>query len=268
MKCPFCNSQIKDNSMFCPICGKSLREVYEKPEPEKFRNEFNDERYRDMYRSNVRKKRNNTSPVPIVIIIILLIIIMFLGIKLFVPGFMSAPVSAPTHIIPPPPTATAVVSTEKPTEAPTEAPVSPDFPEIRVSSTRGVDYEDDGTPVYYYAEFMLDDVMETCWTPERKNDYTPWIELSADEEQYVSGILFSDGYFKSEETYTKNNRISKIEVSYEGERYTYSFDEHVYGYMQNVSFPEPVYTDKIKIRILDWISGPWKDVCVSEIKVY
>ena len=92
--------------------------------------------------------------------------------------------------------------------------------------------------------------------------------LFADTKQYVTGIKLANGYFKSEETYRRNRRITKVMVEYEGGQKTQSFGIDQYRIMQDVRFDAPVMTSYIKVHILDTHYGDWKDICISEIEVY
>ena len=144
----------------------------------------------------------------------------------------------------------------------------PVFTSIEVSSTRGTDVSSRGEVVDYNKYYLMDGIMWNCWTPNRHYDYAPFIILRADSPQRVNGIRFTDGYFKSMETYTRNRRIATVEILYNGGSMIYVCREHVFGKMQDVVFPYPVDTDFIRINIKDTLYGDWLDICVSEIAVY
>ena len=78
----------------------------------------------------------------------------------------------------------------------------------------------------------------------------------------------SNGYFKSEATYTRNRRITKVIVEYEGGSKVQDFDINMYRVMQDVKFDAPADTTYVRIRVLDSYYGDWKDIAISEVEVY
>ena len=158
------------------------------------------------------------------------------------------------------------VTAQPSTPVPTEVPV-PVFGRIEASSTRGTDMTS-GAPVEYFPAYAMDGNYATTWSPNRNVSLTPTLTLLADTKQYVTGIKMANGYFKSEETYRRNRRITKVMVEYEGGQKTQSFGIDQYRIMQDVRFDAPVMTSYIKVHILDTHYGDWKDICISEIEVY
>lgn len=159
-----------------------------------------------------------------------------------------------------------------PTPAPTAAPTAtvppaPVFTHLSASSTRGTDYTS-GSAVNYYPEYAVDGDFTTAWSSDRNIELTPTLTLSADTKQHVSGIKMSNGYFKSEATYTRNRRITKVIVEYEGGSKVQDFDINMYRVMQDVKFDAPADTTYVRIRVLDSYYGDWKDIAISEIEVY
>lgn len=152
------------------------------------------------------------------------------------------------------------------TPAPTEVPV-PVFTKLEASSTRGTDMTS-GAPVEYFPAYAMDGNYATTWSPNRNVSLTPTLTLLADTKQYVTGIKMANGYFKSEETYRRNRRITKVTIEYEGGQTTRNFGIDQYRIMQDIRFDVPVMTSYIKIHVLDTHYGDWKDICISEIEVY
>lgn len=158
----------------------------------------------------------------------------------------------------------------KSTPRPTSAPEPPEFTGVEASSTRGYDVdESNNKTVYYYPSYAVDGDMSTAWTPNRNIDsYEPYITLTADEEQYVTGVRMTNGYCKSERTYTKNKRITKARISYNGGSKEVTFDLDNYGNMIEIEFDNPVHTDYVTVTVLETVDGGWHDVAISEIEPY
>ncbi|MBR0366442.1 MAG: protein kinase, partial [Clostridia bacterium] len=144
---------------------------------------------------------------------------------------------------------------------------SPVFNHISASSTRGTDYTS-GVAVNYYPEYAFDGDYTTAWSSDRHIELTPTIILSAETKQHVSGVRMSNGYFKNENTYVRNRRITKVRVEYEGGGVTQKMDINMYRIMQDIEFEKPVDTSYIKIQVLESYYGDWKDIAISEIEVY
>ncbi len=152
------------------------------------------------------------------------------------------------------------------TPAPTEPPV-PVFPKVDVSSTRSTDYTS-GAPVNYYPSYAIDGDFMTAWSADRNVSLTPSITLRADARQYVTGIRMTNGYCKTEATYTRNRRITKALIEYEGGSQTMDFGINEYRTMFDIRFPQPVETSYIRITVLETYYGDWKDIAISEIEAY
>ncbi|MBQ3426404.1 MAG: protein kinase [Clostridia bacterium] len=144
---------------------------------------------------------------------------------------------------------------------------SPVFDHVSASSTRGTDYTS-GVAVNYFPEYAVDGDYSTAWSSDRFIELTPTITLSSETKQHVSGVRMSNGYFKSETTYVRNRRITKVSVEYEGGSKTQEMSINMYRVMQDIEFDEPVDTTYIKIHVLESYYGDWKDINISEIEVY
>lgn len=203
------------------------------------------------------KKNNNAK---LIIIIAVAAFVLVIGIicaiifgSLFAGGLSETPTPVPTTV----PTAAAAATT----------PPAPVFSHISASSTRGTDYTS-GKSVNYYPEYAFDGDVTTAWSSDRNIEITPTITISADTKQHVNGIKMANGYFKSEQTYTRNRRITKVLVEYEGGSKTQDLDINQYRVLQDIKFDAPADTSYIKIHVLDSVSGDWKDIAISEIQVY
>ena len=154
------------------------------------------------------------------------------------------------------------ISTSSPTNPP-----APSFPNVSASSTRGADYTA-GYANYYYVSYICDGDYTTAWTCNRNVELTPSITFTAPTKQHVSGIKMANGYFKSEQTYTRNRRISKVMVTYEGGSKTVDLNINSYRIMQDIPFDTPADTSYVAVKVLDTVYGDWKDVAISEIEIY
>lgn len=156
--------------------------------------------------------------------------------------------------------------TPQPTEVAYSVPV---FDYAEGSTTRGYDVDDaTGEYCYYYEEYVMDDDITTAWTPNRHTDPMPTMTLRANEKQHVSGIRMSNGYCKSEKTYTRNSRITKVRITYSGGETIAEMGIDNYRVMIDIPFEKAVDTDYITIHVLDTYYGDWEDVAISEIEVY
>ena len=245
MKCLKCGAPISNGAAFCPECGAPTG-GYRPPAP-------------------APRKNGVTGAVVALIIVgalILMGLIAFLTWLIVGGGFKQsspAPETAATQQ-----TEAASAPAGQSAEPATAAPV---FNRITASSTRSVDYTS-GTAVYYPPENAIDKNYDTCWSPNRNVSLTPTLTLSADTPQHVRGIRISNGYFKTSETYTRNRRITKAEISYNGGRKVVDMPINSYRIMQDIAFDAPADTTYIEIHILDTYYGDWKDICVSEVEVY
>lgn len=271
-RCTNCGAPMEADAVFCAECGTRIpqtapvqntpvRPVYENP-------------VMQTPQPAVPKTKalNTTSLILLGVIGVFAVVLIVLLLKMFV---LDSPKTEPANEasnaaaeVTAQPSELDNATTTDQTNAASAVPAPPVFNKVEVSSTRGNDVSSKGEVVNYHSSYLVDGIMENCWTPNRHQDSAPWIILRADTLQHVTGIRFTDGYFKSMETYTKNRRIAKVEISYKGGSMIYDCTEHVFGQMQDVVLPIPVDTDYIKINILDTLSGEWHDICVSEIQVY
>ncbi len=163
------------------------------------------------------------------------------------------------------------VETTAPTPVPTaQATTSPYpvFTRTEASSYRVSDQDGYGNVYFYNPEYAVDGNFATCWASDSKYGANPSITLRASSPQYVTGVRFSNGYFRTKETYQKNRRITKMRISYQGGSKDVSCGINQYREMQNVIFDTPVETTYLTFQVLDSVDGGWHDVSISEIEVY
>ncbi len=149
---------------------------------------------------------------------------------------------------------------------PTPAP-APVFENVSASSTRGPDYST-GVAIYYNIQYICDGDFNTSWQSDRNIEMTPTVTFSSTRKQHVTGLRISNGYFKSESVYTKNRRITKILISYDGGSKTVDLNPNAYRIMQDVALDMPVDTSYVSIKVLDSVYGKWNDIAISEIEFY
>ena len=252
--CTNCGAAVSANEGFCGNCGARIDEI----------GDFN-----PVYAGNAvpTGQKSNKGLIIAVIVLAAILVIGIAAVFMFIiyPQMSGNTAPSPETTIIPAATE-APVATPEPTPTPTPIP-PPKFTGVTASSTRGVDYTK-GTAVYYPATNMLDGDVTTCWSCDRNIELTPTVRLYADTPQHVTGIKMSNGYFKSEETYTRNRRITKVRVSYNGGSQEVDMSIDMYRVMKDIVLPAPVDTDYIEIKVLESYSGDWKDVCISEIEVY
>ncbi len=235
MNCTRCNTPLTQSDAFCPRCGEP---VYVEQQQPVYANAYN----------NVPARKNNAGLIVAVIVAVVAVLVAIVAFVIMVVKPDRAPVVPPT------------------TEIVYQAPV---FDYAEGSTTRGYDVDTSvNQRVYYYSDYAIDDDMTTAWTPNRNTDPVPSITLHAYNPQRVSGIRMTNGYCKSEKTYTKNKRISKVRVTYNGGETIAEFGMNHYREMLDVPFGRTVETDYITIQVLDAYYGTWQDIAISEIDVY
>ncbi len=251
--CKNCGTEIFESDTFCPGCGKRTKEPepVPTPAPEPVYNPS-----APVYQPQPQKQSNAAVTALIVILAVVVAAAIAVGIWALTRNGNDSDYEPNSG-----------ESTELAEATPTPAP--PEFDWVVASSTRGYDKDSStGEIVHYYPEYAVDGDMRTAWTPDRTIESIPTITLNAHEDQYVTGIRMTNGYCKSEKTYTRNRRITRARISYRGGEKEVTFGIDNYRAMLSVRFDEPVYTDYISITVLDSHYGDWKDIAISEIEVF
>lgn len=157
----------------------------------------------------------------------------------------------------------------------TEAPsaeesdsVPPDFSEVSATSYRSSDTDSGGNTYHYFPRYATDGDWSTCWATNPNNDPTPSITLKSNTPQHVTGIRFSNGYFRTKETYTKNRRITKAVIFHDEGSQTIFCSPDQYGVLQEITLEHPVDTSYITLQVLESVDGGWHDISISEIEVF
>lgn len=92
--------------------------------------------------------------------------------------------------------------------------------------------------------------------------------FSSDELQSVSGINIVNGYAKDNSVFGNNCRVKKMKFSFsDGTAFTKNLSDT--RDLQNIGFGKVIYTDYIKMTIVDTYPGSkYEDTCISYISVY
>lgn len=248
--CNNCGTELFPSDTFCPSCGNRVDSpVIPNPAMPK---QYNAPAYPE------RPPKSNTgTTVAIVILSVIIAVALGFGAYMLISNHSRNDASDVYY--------TEHDSMSEP--LPTSTPNPPKFNRVSASSTRGYDTSN-GVIVNYYPEYAVDGDITTAWTPDRSTDPVPVLTLHADTEQYVHGIRMTNGYCKSEKTYSRNRRITRVLISYSGGSKEASFGIDNYRAMLSVKLDEPVYTDYISITVLDSYYGDWKDIAISEVEVF
>lgn len=241
MNCSKCNANLENGDMFCPLCGEPVQQPMQQP--------MRQPAYRSVYNNSypARRKSNAGAIVAVIFAIIAVCAAIIATIVFIEDRSNNEEISYPIE----------------------ETYKAPVFDYAVGSSTRSYDVDTAiNQKVYYYSEYVMDGNMATAWTPDRHIDHNPSITLYAAEKQKVRGIRMTNGYCKSERTYTMNKRVSRVRVSYAGGEVIADFAMNHYREMLDVPFNQTVETDSIVVQILDTYYGEWEDIAISEIEVY
>lgn len=147
----------------------------------------------------------------------------------------------------------------EPTEIVRKAPV---FTRVDCSSIRSTDSE----AGQYSVRAVIDGDPLTKWAPRNSNrGVGEWIEIIADEPQYVTGIQIANGYPRDQITWQRNNRVKDCTISF-GDGTYLNLTLLDQKDLQTVNFGREVETKFIRITINSIYYGTkWKDVAIAEI---
>lgn len=274
MNCQKCGTQMNEDDKFCPVCGAAqvASQARQSFCPSCGGVVGDDETFCSQCDAQItanppqtfntypapENRRNNNTAIIIAIVSVLVVAVMALAAVLII----NSNSSKDAEEIDDPYTEQEMVEED-------EEPAPPVFGWVSASSTRGYDTDTStGEVVNYYPEYAVDGDMRTAWTPDRNRESQPTITLNSNDMQYVTGIRMTNGYCKSERTYTKNCRITRALIEYNGGSKEAMFGINNYRNMLEVTFDEPVYTDHISITVLETYYGDWKDTAISEIEVF
>jgi hypothetical protein len=119
------------------------------------------------------------------------------------------------------------------------------------------------------ANLLIDNKFSTAWVEGVPGDgIGEELLFTTDKENKLSSIDIVSGYAKTNKTYTSNNRVKTLELSFsDGSSVVEILKDKVMGY-QRITFLRPILTNFVKFRILEVYKGTkYEDTCISEIKL-
>lgn len=126
---------------------------------------------------------------------------------------------------------------------------------------------DDGDVMGVY--YLFDDSCKTTWMGSASEDAEPWVQVDFDES-YVSKIVITNGYAKSDADYRESNRINTAKVTFSSGEETIFYFVDVYNpYGTEFIMDSPILTSSVKISIVEVYEGEvFNNNCISEIAVF
>lgn len=260
MKCSNCGSELREDAKFCGKCGTIVTTEPNRlveptmPITPDYRPSQSQEDMRRVKQKNI-------------IIVLLSCLVVFVLVDVIVLfGFMSKRAKKEDTTVTSASTEqTSEVKEEEgkessaATEIVREAPV---FTRANCSSIRNTDSE----AGQYSVGAVIDGDLQTKWAPQNANrGLGEWIEIIADEPQYVTGIRIANGYPRDQITWERNNRVKECTISFGDGTYlnVTLLDQKD---LQTVEFGREVETSSIRITINSLYYGTkWRDVAIAEI---
>lgn len=123
---------------------------------------------------------------------------------------------------------------------------------------------------YYGPDNAIDGNRKTAWN-EGVSGFGKgeWLQLSASEEQTVSGIRIMAGYPKTKEIYYWNNRPRKITLEFsDGSRANATLKDR-YGKYQTIRLNNKVRTTYVRVVLKSVYSGnKYNDTAIAELEAF
>jgi len=122
---------------------------------------------------------------------------------------------------------------------------------------------------HYYASNVLNSDKDKPWVEGADGSgIGEWIEISSDSVQKISGISLLSGYFKSSDSYKKNNRPQHIRIGFsDGTSIEKTLSDE--QKKQVITFDKEIPTTFVRITILGVFKGThYDDTCISNITVF
>lgn len=129
----------------------------------------------------------------------------------------------------------------------------------------------------YKVEALFDGNKDTCWAEGvGGNGEGEYVEIWFTNPLYLTEIGFLNGYMKNENVFGANGKISRAELRFsDGSTCEWNLGKEEYQsmtellYSDMISFESPVWTDYLRITILEAESGTkYDDTCLTEIAMW
>lgn len=255
MFCGKCGRELKEGAKFCGHCGNKIEyngNVNANP------NNYYD---RNLYADASNNRQSALIPIIVSVIIIISVVIIIFALKISdINDFFDSngnitetaiPTSAPTAAV---------------TATPTAEPSAPVFSYATASSTRGTDTE--GGRYSENSVLSFDNMSK--WVPSKASNggIGEWIQINADQAQYVRGIEILNGYHKNGEIWRNNNRVRSCTLSFSnGQSQSIMLNDTMD--LIKISLPEPISTTYIRLTINSYYSGAkWNDTAITYFSAY
>lgn len=129
----------------------------------------------------------------------------------------------------------------------------------------------------YKVEALFDGNKDTCWAEGvGGNGEGEYVEIWFTNPLYLTEIGFLNGYMKNESVFGANGKIRRAELRFsDGSTCEWNLGKEEYQSMREllysdmISFESPVWTDYLRITILEAESGTkYDDTCLTEIAMW
>jgi len=129
----------------------------------------------------------------------------------------------------------------------------------------------------YKVEALFDGNKDTCWAEGVEgNGEGEYVEIWFTNPLYLTEIGFLNGYMKNENVFGANGKIRRAELRFsDGSICEWNLGKEEYQnmtellYSDMISFESPVWTDYLRITILEAESGTkYEDTCLTEIAMW
>lgn len=129
----------------------------------------------------------------------------------------------------------------------------------------------------YKVEALFDGNKDTCWAEGvGGNGEGEYVEIWFTNPLYLTEIGFLNGYMKNESVFGANGKIRRVELRFsDGSTCEWNLGKEEYQsvtellYSDMVSFESPVWTDYLRITILEAEAGTkYEDTCLTEIVMW
>lgn len=257
LKCSNCGNELREDAKFCGKCGTVVTPWQSSPvtSTTPIMPDYNRVNQQEIKR---RKQKN-------MIIILLACLVVFLLVDVIVLFGVMKKKDKEEDIAKTEASTEQIVEKEKEEESSETTEIvrkDPVFTRANCSSIRSTDSE----AGQYSVGAVIDGDIQTKWAPRNANrGLGEWIEIIADEPQYVTGMQIANGYPRDQLTWQRNNRVKDCTISFGDGTYlnVTLLDQKD---LQTVDFGREVETNSIRITINSIYYGTkWKDVAIAEI---